>query len=47
MKTLMSNKTKRKLKKVAKKLLELLIELGKESPMAPVWKPRKKLIINH
>ncbi len=42
MNALMSNKTKRKLKKVANKLLELLIELGRESPIAPVLKPRKR-----
>ena len=42
MKALLSEKTKQKVEKIAKKILEILIELGKESPMAPVWKPRKE-----
>ena len=47
MKALLTKKQKRNLEKVFKKILELLIELGKESPMAPMWKPRKFFIINH
>ncbi len=42
MKALLTRKTKRKVEKIAKKILKMLIELGKESPMAPVWKPRKE-----
>ncbi len=42
MKALLSKKSKRKLKKLVKKLWEKLIDVSMESPMAPVWIPRKK-----
>ena len=42
MKALLSKKSKRKLKKLVKKLWEKLIDVSMESPVAPVWIPRKK-----
>ena len=42
MKALLSKKSKRKLKKLVKKLWEKLIDVSMESPVAPVWIPRIK-----
>jgi hypothetical protein len=42
MKVLLSKKTKRKLEKLVKKMWKKLIDISMESPVAPVWTPRKK-----